>query len=83
MADQIFYFEEARAQVRGPAIGLIVTGIIHCAFFPILLIVFLGYLVVEVRPAPQSSEIYKHFEAEPSGRSFERVTEPKPEGNHD
>jgi serine/threonine protein kinase len=75
--------EEVRVQVRGPAIGLLVTGIIHCAFFPILLIVFLGYLVVEVRPAPQSSEIYEHFEAEPSGRSFERVTEPKPEGNHD
>jgi serine/threonine protein kinase len=76
-------FEEARDQVRGPAIGLVVTGIIHCAFFPILLIVFLGYMVVEVRPAPQAFEIHEHLEAEPSGRSFERVTEPKPEGSHD
>ena len=38
-------FEEARAQVRGPAIGLLVTGIIHCAFVLLMLIgvLVLGY----------------------------------------
>jgi hypothetical protein len=37
---------EARAQVRGPAIGLLVTGIIHCLAFPLVLLLAIGSIVL-------------------------------------
>jgi hypothetical protein len=42
---------EARAQVRGPAIGLLITGILHCLLFPLVVVV--GLLGVGWRLAPQ------------------------------
>ncbi len=48
-------FEEARSQVRGPAIGLVVTGILHCLLFPLLLCMGLLGMVqwVSIREAPR------------------------------
>src|SRR6516162_6763151 len=36
--------EEARAQVRGPAITLMIAGILHCTSFTIILVLALGWL---------------------------------------
>ena len=49
--------EEARSQVRGPAIGLIVTGILHCLLFPLLLCMGLLSMVqwVSIRKAPTAN----------------------------
>jgi hypothetical protein len=46
---------EARAQVRGPAIGLLVTGIIHCVAFPLVLL--LALLSIFWRNAAQSDAV--------------------------
>lgn len=49
--------EEARSQVRGPAIGLLVTGILHCLAFPVLVCggLLVLYRSLEVQRVPSLS----------------------------
>jgi hypothetical protein len=76
--------EEARAQVRGPAIGLLVTGIIHCALFPLIFLMILGFFgfsSLSVQKAPYVEE-FRHDLPEPApdhGDSSERITRPQSE----
>src|SRR5262249_38070049 len=42
--------EEARAQVRGPAITLMIAGILHCTSFTVILVLALGWLFARASP---------------------------------
>ncbi|MGE5194680.1 MAG: serine/threonine-protein kinase [Deltaproteobacteria bacterium] len=58
--------EQARAQVRGPAIALLVTGVIHCVSFGLVLLAVFAYLFLAVRDVPtrnfnDSSRGYSRF----------------------
>jgi hypothetical protein len=62
--------QEARAQVRGPAIALLITGVIHCLSFSLVLVAALSMLFWRMAPvvSPHSSESrrgYSQFPDEP------------------
>jgi serine/threonine protein kinase len=54
--------EEARAQVRGPAITLMIAGILHCTSFTIILVLALGWLFARTSAKPYPDPV-------PYGRS--------------
>src|SRR5262245_33114708 len=49
--------EEARAQVRGPAIALMIAGILHCTSFTIILVLAVGWLFARTSSKPYSDPV--------------------------
>jgi serine/threonine protein kinase len=65
---------EARAQVRGPAIGLLITGIIHCLLFPLVLLVGLAGFTWRSSSPPNPNSYGARDRPSGIDDSFERTT---------
>jgi serine/threonine protein kinase len=75
--------EEARAQVRGPAIGLLIVGVFHCLVLLPLLSCGAWYFVgfTQVRPAQPGFQIEDRIEKAGHGKapSLEPLERPQPD----